>query len=75
MLSNSLAAAVQRLIARRQASVRPGEPPYRPIIHLRVHASGLRSFYLAYPALDPLGVQMFRQDSEPDEDSRKNINR
>ncbi|HEV3117456.1 MAG TPA: hypothetical protein VGY58_10400 [Gemmataceae bacterium] len=73
--SNPLAAAVQRIIARRQASVRPGEPPYRPIIHLRVHASGLRAYYLAYPALDPLGVQMFREDSEPDEDSRKNISR
>ena len=36
--------------------VRPGEPPYRPLIRLIVRPDGLRSYYLAFPALDHYGV-------------------
>jgi hypothetical protein len=58
---NPLAAAVRGLIARRQAAVLPGEPPYRPLIKFLVWPDGLRSFYLAYPAVEPLHVPMTRE--------------
>src|SRR5262249_43118439 len=57
---NPLSAAVHQLTARRQAGVRPGEPPYRPQIRFRVQPDGLRSYYLAYPALEGLRVPMSR---------------
>ena len=61
---NQLKEAVEQLIARRQATVRPGEPPYRPLIRFRVHPEGLRAYYLAYPALEGLGVPMTRENVE-----------
>jgi hypothetical protein len=61
---NPLAVAVRRVIERRQATVRAGEPPYRPLIHFRVRSDGLRSYYLAYPALEPLGLPMRRESIE-----------
>jgi hypothetical protein len=63
---NPLAQAVQALIARRQATVRPGEPPYRPCLRFRVLPGGLRAFHLAYPVLEPLQVPMTRESLEPD---------
>lgn len=60
--NNPLFQAVQGMIARRQAMVRTGEPPYRPIIRFRVHPDGLRSYYLAYPALEALHVPMTREN-------------
>jgi|GEM_PF-1894464 len=68
---NDLLRSVQKLIARRQASVRPGEPPYRPMIRFRVHADALRTYYLAYPALEALSIPMTRENMAPDDDSRK----
>jgi hypothetical protein len=62
--SNPLLEVVQQMIARRQATVRPGEPPYRPMIRFRVRPEGLRSYYLAYPALEPLHVPMTRENIE-----------
>jgi hypothetical protein len=63
--SDRLLEAVQRMIARRQATVRPGEPPYRPMIRFRVRPDGLRSYYLAYPALEALHLPMSRENLDP----------
>jgi hypothetical protein len=64
---NALLEIVQRMIARRQATVRPGEPPYRPMIRFRVRPDGLRSYYLAYPALESLQLPMTRENLDPEE--------
>jgi hypothetical protein len=64
---NALLEAVQQMIARRQSTVRPGEPPYRPMIRFRVRPDGLRCYYLAYPALEALHVPMSRANLEPEE--------
>ena len=60
----SLREYVSGLIQRRQASVRPGEPPYRPLIRLRVAPDGLRPYYHVYPLLEPLRVPMARENLE-----------
>jgi hypothetical protein len=64
--NNLLLEMVQRIIVRRQATVRPGEPPYRPMIRFRVRPEGLRSYYLAYPALEALHVPMSRENLDPE---------
>jgi hypothetical protein len=69
--SHPLVQAVREMIARRQATVRAGEPPYRPMIRFQVRPEGLRSYYLAYPLLQGLRVPMARQDLEPDEPEHK----
>jgi hypothetical protein len=53
-----LTRAVREMIARRQASVQPGEPPYRPVLRFQVQPDGRSSYYLAYPLLQALGVKM-----------------
>jgi hypothetical protein len=58
----AFALAVQDWIARRQASVREGQTPYRPQIRFRVNPDGLRTYYAAYPALEKLGFPMKRDD-------------
>jgi hypothetical protein len=63
-----LVQAVQQMIARRQASVRPGELPYRPQIRFLVRPEGVRTFFAVYPVLDAVGVPMNRQDVDRDED-------
>jgi hypothetical protein len=55
---------IQELIARRQASVRPGETAYRPIIRFRVRPDGVRAYYLAYPILAPLNLPMLRENMD-----------
>ncbi|HLJ94208.1 MAG TPA: hypothetical protein VKU02_13555 [Gemmataceae bacterium] len=65
--SNPLLEAVQQMMARRQATVRPGEPPYRPMIRFRVLPDGLRSYHLAYPVLEGLQVPMTRENVDPEE--------
>jgi hypothetical protein len=57
-----LVQTVTNLIARRQATVRPGEPPYRPLICFQVTAEGLRTYYHAYPLLEHLNVPMTREN-------------
>jgi hypothetical protein len=69
--NNPLLARIQRIIARRQATVAPGDIPYRPLIRFRVHSDGVRAYYLAYPALEPLQVPMSRENVDPDEDKAK----
>jgi hypothetical protein len=61
---HELARAVREMIARRQATVRPGEPPYRPLLRFRVHPDGLRAYYFAYPLLEWLRVPMSRENVE-----------
>jgi hypothetical protein len=60
----SLARHVQQLIQNRQRTVRPGDPPYRPLIRFHVAPDGLRTYYRAYPPLEPLGVSMTRENLE-----------
>ena len=57
-----LVQTIRRLVTRRQATVRPNEPPYRPMIRFRVHPDGLRAYYLAYPLLERLGYPMSREN-------------
>ena len=59
-----LVTAVRTLVERRQATVRPGEPPYRPLIHFRVVGEGRRNYYLLFPALSELGYPMSRESTE-----------
>jgi len=61
---------VRQLIARRQATVRPGEPPYRVQVRFQVRPDGVRAYYLAYPALERLGVPMTRENLDRDEDAK-----
>jgi hypothetical protein len=49
------------MIERRQATVRTGESPYRPQIRFMVFPDGFRAYYLAYPALETLGLTMTRE--------------
>lgn len=63
---NLLLQTVQSLINRRQAMVRPGEPPYRPVVRFLVHPDGLRTYYRAYPALESLQVSMIRENVRPE---------
>jgi hypothetical protein len=58
----ALVEAISNLIARRQASVRPGEPPYHPMIRFQVTESGLRTYYHLYPLLGQLRVPMTREN-------------
>jgi hypothetical protein len=44
--------------------VRPGEAPYRPVIRFQVSKEGLRSYFHAYPLLEPLRVPMTRENVE-----------
>jgi hypothetical protein len=67
---NPLREAVERLVARRQATVRPGEPPYRPQVRFLVRPDGLRTYYLAYPALEPLRLPMTRENVESRDDQK-----
>jgi hypothetical protein len=64
---NPLVEIIQQMVARRQATVRPGEPPYRPMIRFRVRPDGLRSYHLAYPALEVLQLPMTRENVDPEE--------
>jgi hypothetical protein len=60
--------AVGRLIARRQATVRPGEQPYRPQVRFLVRPDGLLSMHRAYPVLQGLHIPLSRQNLEADEE-------
>ena len=60
--SHPLVAAIQQLINRRQATVLPGETPYRPILRFKVRPDGLRAYYLAYPLLEGLRLPMLREN-------------
>jgi hypothetical protein len=59
-----LVQAVRQMVARRQATIREGEPPYRPQLRFQVRTDGLRTYYLAYPLLDSLRLPMSRENVE-----------
>jgi hypothetical protein len=60
----ALALMVQHLIERRQASVRPGDPPYRPRVHYQVPPSGRVTFDRVWPLLNFLHIPMTRENVE-----------
>jgi hypothetical protein len=60
--------AINRLIARRQATVRPGEQPYRPQVRFLVRPDGLRSMHRVYPVLEALHIPLTRQNLDVDEE-------
>jgi hypothetical protein len=60
----AFADAVQQWIARRQATVREGQTPYRPQLRFRVSPDGLRAYYAAYPLLEKLSLPMRREELE-----------
>ncbi|MBI2808389.1 MAG: hypothetical protein HYX68_25660 [Planctomycetes bacterium] len=64
MVDRALVQSVGSLIARRQKSVRPGDPPYRPVIRFLVSREGLRTYYHVYPLLESLRVPMTRENIE-----------
>jgi hypothetical protein len=53
---------VQDLITGRQKSVRPGEPPYRPLIRFQLAPDGRIRFLQLYPRLEFLQVPMTREN-------------
>lgn len=55
---------VVQMIARRQSGVRPGEPPYRPLLRFQVHPAGLRTYYRIYPLFENLKIPMSRENVE-----------
>jgi hypothetical protein len=67
---NPFLQSLSQMIARRQATVRPGEPPYRPQVRFLIYPDGLRTYFLAFPALEPLGITMTRQDVKADAPTR-----
>jgi hypothetical protein len=71
--THPLQEAVRQMIARRQASVRPGEPPYKPQIRFLVRPNGFRTYYLAYPALEGLQVPMSRENLDAEEDAQQHL--
>jgi hypothetical protein len=60
----ALVDTVAQLVARRQATVRPGEPPYRPVVRFEVREGGRRTYHHVYPLLESLRFTMVREDVE-----------
>ena len=63
--NNALLVQIQQMIMRRQATLRPEDPPYRPQVCFLVRPDTLRSFHSAYPALEALPVPKTRRISIP----------
>jgi hypothetical protein len=63
-VNEALVQTVRELIARRQATVRPGETPHRVVLRFVVHREGLRTMFRAYPLLESLRLPMVREDVE-----------
>ena len=66
---NPLLQSLRQTIARRQATVRPGEPLYRPEVRFLVRPDALKTYHLAYPAVDGLPAEKKAQNLGPDEDA------
>jgi hypothetical protein len=64
----ALQKAVQQMIDRRQALVRPGELPFRPQVRYLVHPESIRGYHSTYPILNALGIPQTRQNLEADDD-------
>jgi hypothetical protein len=56
-----LAKLMTSLVGGRQKTVRPGEPPYRPVVHFRVQPDGRRTYYSVYPRIAEFGFPMSRE--------------
>ena len=63
---------IEKMITRKQSTVRTGEPPYRPEVRFLVWPDGLKPYHLSYPALQLAGIKQKRQNLES-EDSIKEI--
>jgi hypothetical protein len=70
--AQALLKAVQEVIDRKQATVRAGEPAYRPQVRFLVHPDGLRVYHLAYPALEGLNIPILRQNLAPEDPNEPN---
>jgi hypothetical protein len=66
--NNPLLEAIRQMIDRRQGLVRPGELPFRPQVRFLVLPENLRSYHLAFPALEALPVPKTRQNLDPEDD-------
>lgn len=68
----SLLQAIHQMIARRQAVIASAETskdaPQSPQIRFLVRPDGLRTYFLAYPELEPLHLSMTRENLDRDED-------
>jgi hypothetical protein len=65
---NPLRQSVLQLVQRRQASVLPGQPPYRPQLRFLLRPVDLRTLHQVIPVLQPLGLPMTEQNLMPDDD-------
>jgi hypothetical protein len=63
-----LVSTLKQMIARKQATVRAGEPPYRPQVRFLVRPDGQRSFFAGYPWLEGQQIPMSRQNIDKDEE-------
>ena len=63
---------IEKMITRKQSTVRTGEPPYRPEVRFLVWPDGLKPYHLSYPALQLAGIKQKRQNLES-EDNIKEI--
>jgi hypothetical protein len=61
-VDETLVQAVLQLIARRQATVRTGETPYRPMLRFQVHPEALRTYFHVYPLFENLRIPMTREN-------------
>jgi hypothetical protein len=61
---------VRQMIQRRQATVGPGEPPYRPMLRFQVWPDGNSAYYLTYPQLQALQIPMARENVVPPKNQR-----
>ncbi|MCI0641458.1 MAG: hypothetical protein L0Y72_04330 [Gemmataceae bacterium] len=62
--NQALVRAVVGLVNQRQATVRPGEASYRPVLRFRVHPEGRRTYFRVYPLFENMGYPMFRENLE-----------
>jgi hypothetical protein len=59
---HELVKCLREIVARRQATIGPGELPYRPVLQFVVHPDVFRAYYMAYPLLDALRLPMQREN-------------
>jgi hypothetical protein len=64
--ANSLLQTVRGMLERRFATLRPGEVAPRAQLRFLVRPDGLRTYYLAWPALEALKVPMTRANISAD---------
>ena len=55
-------------VERERIAMDDREPPFRPQVHFLVRPENLRTYHLAFPALDALPVPKVRQNLQPEDD-------